>query len=54
MRAYMPGGTKDPLRNVAGSLSIPVASQVTNRGGLSNFEKVKRTYNVNRNSLLSN
>ncbi|MES3037570.1 MAG: hypothetical protein V4736_06645 [Bdellovibrionota bacterium] len=54
MRAYMPGGQKDPLRNPSGQLTIPVGSQVTGGGGLSNFEKVKRTYGETRNSLLPN
>lgn len=51
-RAYLPGGAKDPQKNMAGQEAW--AREVTSEGGKSNFEKVRSRYEDNRTSLLNN
>lgn len=51
-RQYLPGGAKDPNRNIAGQQSWK--NEVTGQGGKSNWEKVKDRYRDNKNTLLSN
>ncbi len=51
-RAYLPGGTKDPQKAIAGQEAW--AREVTSEGGKSNFEKIRSRYDDNRTSLLNN
>jgi hypothetical protein len=50
LRAYKPGGAKDPSRTIASQL----AKEVTGQGGRSNWEKVKSRYIDNSGKLLGN
>lgn len=50
LRAYKPGGAKDPSRTIASQL----AKEVTGQGGRSNWEKVKSRYIDNSRKLLGN
>jgi hypothetical protein len=49
LKAYLPGGTKDPARGIAG-LSGP--DGITGPNGLSIWEKVTNRYNIKRGTLL--
>ncbi len=49
LKAYMPGGSKDPKRQLAGS-AFP--KDITAQAGKSNWEKVRDRYNDNRRSFL--
>mgnify|MGYP000373139756 CR=1 FL=1 len=49
LKAYMPGGAKDPKRKMAG-WSLP--NDITGQAGKSNWEKVRDRYNDNRRSFL--
>ncbi len=49
LKAYMPGGSKDPSRSIASQL----AKEVTPQAGRSNWEKVQLRYRDNYSSLLS-
>lgn len=49
LKAYAPGGDKDPNRTIASQL----AKEVTAQGGRSNWEKVKNRYRDNIRTLIS-
>lgn len=51
-RAYLPGGAKDPRKNLAGQQAW--TKEVTGQGGKSNWEKVKDRYRDNKGTLLNN
>lgn len=50
-REYLPGGTKDPNKGIAGQEML--VREVTGPGGKSNWEKVKNRYRDNKNTLLN-
>lgn len=52
LRNYLPGGTKDPKRGLAGQ-GIG-SKEVTGQAGKSNWEKVRDRYIDNKNSLIGN
>ena len=51
-RNYLPGGSKDPARGLAGQVIAP--KDVTGQAGKSNWEKVRDRYLDNKNTLLGN
>lgn len=51
-RNYLPGGSKDPARGLAGQAIAP--KDVTGQAGKSNWEKVRDRYLDNKSTLLGN
>ncbi|MFS4459057.1 hypothetical protein [Bdellovibrio sp. HCB2-146] len=51
-RNYLPGGSKDPARGLAGQALTP--KDVTGQAGKSNWEKVRDRYIDNKSTLLGN